>query len=51
MEHTFSDQLKIIGINPYVTVPDAMRDAILTDAGKDKGPIPICGTINGKAYL
>lgn len=51
MEHTFSDQLKIIGINPYVTVPDAMRDAILTDVGKDKGPIPICGTINGKAYL
>lgn len=49
--HRFQAQLQIIGINPYVLVPEEILAAIFKVAGKDKGPIPISGSINGKAYL
>ena len=49
--YDFSAILKIIGINPYVSVPEEILSAIFIDANKDKGPIPICGTINDKSYL
>lgn len=46
----FTAELKIIGINPYVSVPDAIRDALFAAAGKDRGAIPIRGTVNGQPY-
>lgn len=49
--HEFSDAIKIIGINPYVSVPEEILNEIFTEANKEKGPIPINGTINGKPYL
>lgn len=48
--HQFSADIKIIGINPYVFVPDTILAEIFKAAGKDKGPIPICGTINDSPY-
>ncbi len=47
----FSAILKIIGINPYVSVPENILQEIFNDAEKSKGPIPIHGTINDKPYL
>jgi hypothetical protein len=47
----FSAEIKIIGINPYVSVPHKILVAIFEDAKKDKGPIQIAGTINGKPYI
>lgn len=47
----FSAVIKIIGANPYVSVPEEILSAIFNDAGKDKGPIPINGTVNDKPYL
>jgi len=49
--YNFSATIKIIGINPYVSVPEVILSAIFIDAKKDKGPIPIHGTINDKPYL
>lgn len=46
----FSADLKIIGINPYVFVPLETLQEIFKQAGKSKGPIPVCGTINEKPY-
>lgn len=46
----FIAKLEIIGINPYVSVPEKILTAIQAQAGKDKGPIPIKGTINGKTF-
>lgn len=43
--------IQIIGINPYVSVPDEILESIFDDAGKDKGPIPIAGTVNTKPYV
>lgn len=46
----FSSRIAIIGINPYVSVPAEILAKIFTKAQKDKGPIPVCGYINGTAY-
>jgi hypothetical protein len=46
----FSGTLKLIGINPYVSVPDAILEALFAEIGRDKGPIPIKGTVNQIAY-
>ncbi len=48
--HTFSATIDIIGINPFVFVPEDILLAIFRKAGKDKGHIPIKGKINGKPY-
>lgn len=46
----FKSTLEIVGINPFVFVPDKILAAVFKQAGKAKGHIPIKGTINGKAY-
>ena len=43
-------ELKIIGINPFVFLPDKILKSIFKQAGKDKGPIPVCGTINKNPF-
>ena len=47
---SFTAKLEIIGINPFVPVPNNVLDALTSAAGKNKGPIPIKGTINGIAF-
>jgi len=48
--HKFSAKIEIIGINPFVFVPEKILGDIFKQAGKDKGKIPICGTINNMPY-
>lgn len=48
--YIFNATIEIIGVNPFVFVPDDILIQIFKQAGKDKGTIPICGTINGDAY-
>lgn len=49
-EHTFQATIAIIGVNPYVSVPTPVLEDLFRQAGKDKGPIPIAGTINQQPY-
>jgi hypothetical protein len=46
----FIAKIEIIGINPFVFVPEKILQDIFKQAGKDKGYIPIDGTINGVYY-
>jgi hypothetical protein len=46
----FKAGIEIIGINPFVFVPERILKNIFKQANKDKGPIPIRGTINGNPY-
>lgn len=46
----FQAKLDIIGINPFVFVPQEILVKLFKDAGKDKGHIPVCGLVNGKPY-
>lgn len=48
--YNFSGIIEIIGINPFVFVPDNLLQKIFEQAGREKGPIPISGTVNGKSY-
>lgn len=46
----FQAEIAIIGVNPFVFVPDDILAEVFKQAGKRKGPIPISGTINGRPY-
>ncbi len=48
--HRFEADLEIVGINPFVSVPEPILEAIFAAAGKRAGPIPIAGTVNGAPY-
>lgn len=48
---TFSAEIFIIGVNPYVFVPENILQKIFQEVGRDKGPIPIKGTINGQPFV
>lgn len=50
MAYSFSATLNIIGVNPFVSLPADVLAALFSQAGKEKGNIPVKGTINGKAY-
>ncbi len=47
---SFSAQLDLIGINPFVFVPSEILNRIFEQANKDKSPIPVKGTVNGKTF-
>jgi hypothetical protein len=49
--HTFSAKVGKIDINPYVQVPDDILLRLQRDAKKEKGPIPVKGTLQGKPFL
>lgn len=49
-KNEFKAEIEIIGINPYVTVPDDILHQIFEQAGRNKSPIPIEGAVNGKPY-
>ncbi len=46
----FKAELAIIGVNPYVFVPEPILNSLFTLAGKRAGNIPIHGKINGKEF-
>lgn len=46
----FTAKVDIIGINPFVFLPQEILQTIFKQAGKSKSPIPVGGTVNGKPY-
>lgn len=46
----FKAEINIIGINPFVFVPDKVLEKIFKQAGKEKGSIPVKGTVNSNTY-
>ncbi len=46
----FSANIEIIGINPYVALPEKVLAFVLKTAGRDKGPIRVRGSVNGDPY-
>lgn len=43
---SFETRIEIIGINPYVLLPETVLEILFEQAGKTKGPIPVKGTLN-----
>jgi hypothetical protein len=48
---SFSATIKIIGINPYVFIPEYVLEELFIRAGKSKGAIPVKGKLNGKPFI
>lgn len=46
----FSARIGIIGINPFVYVPEPVLRGLFAQAQRERGPIPVCGTIDGHPY-
>lgn len=48
--YTFQATIEIIGINPFVFVPEEILNYIFEKAAKSKGPVPLRGTVNTIPY-
>jgi hypothetical protein len=48
---SFSAKIHIIGINPYVLLPAPVLNHLFETAKKNKGPIPVRGTLNGNKFI
>lgn len=46
----FTAKIYKLGINPAVDPPNDVLDSLFESAGKDKGPIPVYGTIDGADF-
>lgn len=49
--YKFSAEIFIIGVNPFVFLPDAVLESIFKDAKKDKGKIPVKMKIEGHEFI
>ena len=47
---TFSATVRKIDVNPYVKVPDDVLRNLQADAQRDKGPLPVKGTLHGVPF-
>lgn len=47
---SFTAKLDIIGINPFVLVPQRILHSIFKQAGKERSPIQVRGTVNDVSY-
>ena len=47
---SFTAKILKIGINPYVGLPDEVLNTLFKQADKNKGPIPVRGTLDGKRF-
>jgi hypothetical protein len=47
---SFSARISKLGINRCVNVPEDVLDELFRRAARNKGPIPVRGTLNGKKF-
>ena len=47
----FSATIEKIGVNPFVFLPEKVLNHIFWQAGKNKGAIPVCGKLDGYAFI
>ncbi|ROH99995.1 YdeI/OmpD-associated family protein [Chryseobacterium daecheongense] len=50
IKNIFTAELEIIGINPFVFIPEDILNIIFETSGRNKSPIPVKGTVNGKEF-
>ncbi|RLJ32863.1 uncharacterized protein DUF1905 [Chryseobacterium sp. 7] len=49
-DNSFTATLEIIGINPFVFIPEEILEEIFNESGRNKSPIAVKGTVNGKEF-
>jgi hypothetical protein len=48
--YNFTAVIELIGVNPFVRVPENILDGLFEQCGRNKGAIPIKGTVRGLPY-
>jgi len=48
--NSYSAKILMLGINPYVDVPEKVLRVLFRKAGRTKGPLPVRGTLNGNKF-
>ena len=48
--HRFEAELEIIDGNPYVLLPEAVLEDLFRQASRNKGPLPVRGSVNRRQY-
>jgi hypothetical protein len=48
---SFKAKIDIIGVNPFVLIPDSVLKKVFKQAGKDKGQIPVKMKIDGHHFI
>ena len=48
---TFTAKINIIGVNPYVDVPEKILKLLQNEAKSQTKPVPVKGTVNGKPFI
>lgn len=48
--HAFEATIRKVDINPYVRVPAAAVKALLAESSRTSAPLPVKGTLQGKAF-
>src|ERR1700751_5285762 len=51
MVQTFKAKIEIIGVNPFVFLPEKVLNKIFIQAGKSKGKIPVRIKIDGHEFI
>lgn len=46
----FVAEIRIIGVNPFVFLPASVLKGLFAQAGKEKGPVPVRGTVDAHAF-
>jgi hypothetical protein len=46
----FRGKVETIGVNNFVEVPNVVIQQLLKQSGRNKGPIPVLGLIDGKSF-
>lgn len=46
----FRAKIERIGINPFVFVPSAVLKRLFAISGRNKGPVPVSGTVNRRSF-
>ncbi|MCC7029209.1 MAG: DUF1905 domain-containing protein [Chitinophagaceae bacterium] len=49
--NTFEARIEIIGVNPYVLLPEEVLRSIFDQAEKSSDPLPVKGNINGQPFI
>ncbi len=46
----FIQKIEMTGVNPSVQIPDKVMQQLFKQSGREKGPFPVNGMIEGKTF-
>jgi hypothetical protein len=48
--HVFIQKVELVGVNPSIEIPEKIMQLLFKQSGREKGPLPVVGLIEGKPF-